>query len=99
MREVCGAVSGAMLVIGTLMGGDTDTDPAKKKALYEAGQGFAKRFSEECGSIICRELLGLAEKVSEPTPEARTAEYYKKRPCGELVRLAAELCSDVVDVE
>ena len=46
---------------------------------------------EENGSIVCRELLGLSVKREEPTPKERTAEYYKKRPCKELVGDAAEI--------
>ena len=38
-----------------------------------------------------RELLGLSVKREEPTPKERTAEYYKKRPCKELVGDAAEI--------
>ena len=40
--------------------------------------------------MICRELLrGYVKEVSsDPTPEARTDEYYKKRPCVRMVELA-----------
>ena len=48
-------------------------------------------YEAETGSIICRELLALQEQTSSPVPEERTAEYYKKRPCAELVALSAEL--------
>ena len=41
---------------------------------------------------MCRELLGLAEKGPQsPVPQARTAEYYKKRPCVRLVEIAADI--------
>ena len=49
------------------------------------------KFREENGSIICRELLGLEEKTSDPSPEKRTETYYKKRPCAELVYCAAQI--------
>ena len=52
-------------------------------------------FRDETGSIICRELLGLAPKQSDsPVSEARTAAYYQKRPCAELVALAAKILSE-----
>ena len=86
LREVCGAVSGGALVLGLRYGAELG-----KKELYEKTQAFAKAFAEEAGSYTCRELLGLAEKASEPTPEPRTDTYYKKRPCAELVALAAAL--------
>lgn len=89
-REVCGAVSGAVMVLSMEHGYSDASDSDAKKKLYEEIRGVLSGFEEETGSIVCRELLGLSEKVSEPTPEARTKEYYKKRPCAELVYLAAK---------
>jgi C_GCAxxG_C_C family probable redox protein len=97
MREVCGAVSGMFMVSG-LRDGYTNIDGEnsheEKMAHYERIQELARKFINENGSIICRELLGLAPKKSSldmvnPEPEKRTEEYYKKRPCAELVAMAA----------
>jgi len=96
MREVCGAVSGAMLVLGMACGEGADSDHAKKSALYKMGQEFADSFKDEMGSIVCRELLGLPEGKSEAVPEARTDAYYKKRPCAEIVRIAAEELEKII---
>ena len=63
----------------------------EKAAHYARSQELAKAFEEKNGSIVCRELLGLSVKREEPTPKERTAEYYKKRPCKELVGDAAEI--------
>jgi hypothetical protein len=52
-------------------------------------QEFAEAFRKQNGAIVCRTLLGLDHPKDEPTPSARTAEYYKKRPCGDLVYDAA----------
>ena len=65
--------------------------PEVKKAQYEHVQELARRFKEENGSIICRELLEGTGATSTPTPEARTENYYKKRPCVELVGQAVEI--------
>ena len=94
LREVCGAVSGIFLALGACCGTDDPADAEGKKAQYQDIQALAAKYSEENGSIICRELLGLTEKTSEPTPEKRTNEYYKKRPCGELVACAAQLLDE-----
>ena len=91
MREVCGAVSGMLMVTGFKCG-YTDPQAIDEKAkLYALVQKLAGEFKEKNGSIICRELLGLSEKSSAPTPEARTPEYYKKRPCKLLVGDACEI--------
>ena len=94
LREVCGAVSGMFMVFDMKHGYVSPTDSKAKKELYAHIQTLAKRFEEENGSIICKELLGLSAKKSDPTPESRTEEYYKKRPCKELVKLAADIVDE-----
>ncbi len=89
-REVCGAVSGAVMVLSLIHGYSDAENTEAKKHLYEEVRKVLSDFEGETGSIICRELLGLEEKMSEPSPEARTKEYYKKRPCAELVYVAAQ---------
>ncbi len=91
LREVCGAVSGMFMVFDMKYGYTSPTDSKAKMELYSHIQNLAKEFEQDNGSIICKELLGLTEKKSEPTPEKRTDEYYKKRPCAELVEFAADL--------
>ena len=97
MREVCGAVSGAMMVLGMAEGSGIDTDHDKKAALYARGQEFCEAFKEKMGSVVCRELLGLAEGRSDSVPERRTSEYYKKRPCAEIVRCAASILEGMLE--
>ncbi|MBO4265532.1 MAG: C_GCAxxG_C_C family protein [Clostridia bacterium] len=91
LREVCGTVSGMAMVLGLLYGYDDAADHDKKTELYEKIQTLAKEFEKENGSIVCRELLGGVNGHSHPTPDKRTDEYYKKRPCAELVGMAAEM--------
>ena len=91
MREVCGAVSGMTMVLSNAFASSDVENKEAKAELYKLIQKAAGDFKEENGSIICRELLGLDEKTSSPVPEERTKEYYKKRPCSELVKCAAEI--------
>ncbi len=95
LREVCGAVSGMTFVANALCGYSDPKAAEEKAAHYARIQKLAEKFREETGSIVCRELLGLpAGAVSASTPEKRTADYYKKRPCPKLVRLAAEILAE-----
>ncbi len=59
MREVCGTVSGMLMVLGILYGYDATAPTASedKAAHYTRVQEIAGRFRAETGSIICRELL------------------------------------------
>ena len=91
LREVCGSVSGMFMVFGFLKGYHEPGDYAGKKELYEHIQELGKRFEEENGSIVCRDLLGLSVKHEDAAPEKRTTEYYKKRPCEELVGISANI--------
>ena len=90
MREVCGAVSGMLMVLGVLYGYEENAgEDAQKKQLYKDVQALAGKFREECGSIICREIL--KNPPSDPNPTPRTAEFYKQRPCARMVMTAARL--------
>ena len=104
MREVCGSVSGMVLLAGLLK---PATDPSDKEARtgnYALVQEVAAEFKALNGSIVCRELLGLSPMgggvatssdihgiPESPVPSDRTPEYYKKRPCEELVGISAEI--------
>ena len=94
MREVCGAVSGMMTVLGLLYGYSQAGNDALKKAHYPNVQALAGAFREQCGSIICREIL--KNPPSTPSPTPRTAEFYKNRPCTRMVVCAAELLDEYI---
>jgi len=96
LREVCGAVSAMFLIAGLLYGESTAGDKDKKDAHYRLIQDLAAEFKAEQGSIICRELLGLPEGKSEPVSEARTAGYYRRRPCKEIVGFAAMMMEKTI---
>lgn len=98
LREVCGAVSGMFMVAGVLYGYDNADSGVEKREHYKLIQDMAERFRQKNGSIICRELLGLKkEGADSPAPSPRTKEYYKKRPCVEMVRCAAQIMDDVIE--
>ncbi len=97
LREVCGSVSGMFLVAGLLYGYEGPETGQKKTELYTRIQELAHKFEEQNGSIVCRELLGLDVKNEPPVPEKRTSEYYKKRPCKELIGMAAGILEDFIN--
>lgn len=96
LREVCGTFSGIVFVLSSLYGYSDPKDITAKKELYEKIRALAGKFRENNGSIICRELLGLDKPEDSATPEERTPEYYKKRPCPELCRYAANLLEEFI---
>lgn len=94
MREVCGAVSGMLMVAGLLYGYSAQNDDQQKMAHYTLVQELAGKFREQVGSIVCREIL--KNPPSDPAPTPRTEEYYKQRPCARMVMLATEIMEDYI---
>lgn len=75
-----------------------------KKKNYEVVQMLASRFKEAAGSICCRELLGLNKQRADgtlpeisPTPEARTDDYYRRRPCIRMVETAVTIYAEYLN--
>ena len=91
MRMTCGAACGMFLLAGLENGSTIVGDADGKKQNYTLVQDLAAKFEAENGSLICAELLGIASKPQEPTPEARTEAYYQKRPCVDMVANAVRI--------
>ena len=89
LREICGAVSGMLMVAGLLYGYSDPKDDKAKMAHYQLVQELAGKFREQAGSIVCREIL--KNPPSDPKPTPRTEEFYKQRPCARMVVLAAQI--------
>ena len=109
MRELCGSVSGMVLLAGLLKPATDPTDKDSRTANYALVQEVASEFKAMNGSIVCRELLGLSPMGTSttnpsdihgipesPVPSDRTAEYYKKRPCEELVGISARIIGEKI---
>ncbi len=94
LRLTCGAVSGMAAVIGLLFA-KGEKDAENKKEIYAIVQTLCAQFKEEYGSLICGELLSgkVPVEVGGAAGE-RTQEYYKKRPCADMVAFAAEILEE-----
>ena len=95
MRETCGAACGMFLLAGLEKCAVEGKDRESKAANYALVQELAEEFKKRNGALRCADLLGLSRK--EPvvsTPEARTEQYYAKRPCARMVEEAARIWSE-----
>lgn len=99
MRETCGSALGMYMLAGLEVATEEANQEVKRQN-YEVVQRLAADFKATAGSTICRELLGLNKQradgtipdiVITATPEARTDEYYKKRPCIRMVETAIRI--------
>ena len=103
MREVCGAVSGMVMLAGLIRPASDPSVKDWRTANYALVQEMTGEFREMNGSIVCKELLGLVPMGSgspapkeSPEPSDRTPEYYKKRPCEELVGISARIVGEKI---
>ena len=103
MREVCGAVSGMVMLAGLMKPAPDPTVKNWRTANYALVQEMAGDFKALNGSIVCKELLGLVPMGSgspapkeSPEPSDRTPEYYKKRPCEEMVGISARIVGEKI---
>ena len=88
MRQTCGAACGMFLLAGLEKGAVEGKDREGKAANYALVQELATEFKKRNGSLICAELLGLRKPEGSSVPEARTEQYYAKRPCARMVEVA-----------
>ncbi len=90
MRLTCGAATAIFMLAGLLK---SDGSKENRNRDYELIQKLAEEFKTENGSIICAELLKGIKITSGTTPEERDDGYYKRRPCPQICRVAAEIAA------
>lgn len=99
MRKTCGAACGMFILAGFESGSTNPADRERKGANYALVQKLADEFARRNGALECHDLLtgnGVKSETSA-SPEARTAEYYKKRPCPRIVQTAAQIWLDYLN--
>lgn len=97
MREVCGAVSGMLMVAGKLKGYAQHDDEQKTRA-YTLAQQMADEFKKQHSTIICRDLLELPSAVpTSPFPTKRDESFYAGRPCLHFVETAAYITEKLIE--
>ncbi len=88
--EMCGAVSGALMVLGLMYGHSESEDLETKARSYALSEEYMDRFIRENGSVVCRELLGY--DLSKPEEREKIMEKNLFRTfCPEVIRSAVEI--------
>ena len=95
-EEVCGAVSGGIMVIGMQYGRGKNQDRSNTEQTYHKTRDFMDRFNEKHKTFICRKLLGDCELT---TPEGQ-AEFKEKdlfnKVCKQCVGDVADILEDII---
>ena len=92
-EELCGALSGGVLVLG-LLTPQVPGGQESRKALYARTQEFRRRFQEVFGLTRCGDLREAGIAVTERTPAA--ARLGVTAPCDCLVVTAAEILEQML---
>ena len=93
-QETCGALSGAIMLIGLKYGKVLPDDNTAKEKTYTLVYELAERFREKHGSTLCRDLLG----VDLLTGEKEEISLKIKKVCPALVRSAVDLARQIFDL-
>lgn len=96
--EVCGACTGALMVLGMKYGQYDENDTDSRSAESEKASEFLEEFKKRNGSYICREILRCDISTDEGKEYARSNGLYG-RYCTEMVRSAAEILTEMLGDE
>ena len=93
--EVCGACTGALMVLGALYGQSDSSDIDSRMLANKVNDEMMERFAEKCGSYICNDLL----KCDISTPEG--VEYAKDNNlftefCPIMVANAVDILEEII---
>ncbi|MDY0230953.1 MAG: C-GCAxxG-C-C family protein [Candidatus Saccharicenans sp.] len=96
MGLLCGAVTGALLIIGLNFGRSRADDKAAKDLTYTLAQKFCQRFTELHGSINCSDLIGCSLKTPQGLALANENNLFKKY-CSGFVEDACRLLEEIIE--
>lgn len=90
----CGAVSGAVMVLGLRHGGGGPEGLEAKRTTYALAQEFMELFTERMGGTVCARILGCDPSTAEGVKEARERGLFEN-VCTRAVACAVELVDEV----
>ena len=93
--DICGAVSGAVIVIGLRYGGTQAEDSAAREKTYAVVGEFIREFKERNGTVACTPLLGYNLSDPRQVAEAKERKVVPAR-CPGFVRDAVRLLEKVL---
>jgi C_GCAxxG_C_C family probable redox protein len=95
-EEVCGAVTGGIMVIGAKYGRGENEDRSATETAYAKIREFMDRFSQRHGTYICRELLNGCELTTEEGQKAFMSNDYLNKVCKVCVKDAVEILENII---
>ncbi len=93
--ELCGAVAGALMILGLRCGHCESTDADGKANAYAVTEEFMNRFIEKNGSVVCRELLGYDITKAEDMKVIKQQNLFRTR-CPRIIEKAVEILDEMI---
>lgn len=93
--EICGAVSGALMVIGLKFGHCKASDDKQKSRAYNIAVDYTNRFKKANESIVCRELLGYDLTKDDEMSCIKEKGLFTK-VCPEMIKSAVKILEEVL---
>lgn len=94
--EMCGAVSGALMVLGLKYGHCHAEDVDEKGKAYQIAEDFMNRFIAEKGTVVCRELLGYDVSKKEDMEKIKKLGLFSTI-CPEMIRCATLIVEQMME--
>jgi C_GCAxxG_C_C family probable redox protein len=94
-QEVCGAVSGGILVLGLRHGRGINDEQSITAFTYQKTREFMSRFTEKNGNFICRKLLDGCDLTTEAGQQEFKDKDMKNRVCKLCVQSAVEILEEI----
>jgi C_GCAxxG_C_C family probable redox protein len=98
MGETCGAVTGALMVIGLKHAGSKGRSLFSRDETEAVAREFVVQFKARNGTTECRELLGCDLGTPEGVKTAKKEKHFKKQ-CPKFVQDAAEILEEILREE
>ncbi|MGD0173758.1 MAG: C-GCAxxG-C-C family protein [Anaerolineales bacterium] len=92
---VCGAVSGAVMVIGARFGNADAADTAARDRAYAAVSKLLEKFRAEHHTVLCRELISFEINNPEGYQRAREAGVFQNR-CPLFLRSVGKILDEIL---
>ena len=92
--EMCGAVSGALMVLGLKYGHYKQDDSEQKSKAYAIAVDYTARFKKANGSIVCRDLLGYDLTKPEDAAIIKEKNLFGDI-CPKMIKSAVEILEEV----
>ena len=96
--EVCGACTGALMILGIMFGQSDKNDMISREKAHKMTDLFLERFKEINDTYICREILGCDISTEEGASRARSQGLFTTT-CRDMVALAVRVLEEMIEDE